>query len=240
VKAAVAKRFPGLFITGTDTDAGKTFVAAVILRTLVAEGIRVGVSKPVASGVLPGGPTDAQILWEAAGRPRTASAVGPQAFAAPLAPPHAARAEGRVVDEAQLMDGVLAWGATSDVVIVEGAGGLFSPLSARLLNADLAAELGLPLVVVDGGRLGCVGRVLATCFAARARGLAIAAVVLSQVDADGAADPLAPTSPRRIASDGAAEIARHLPGEVVAVLPHAASVTAPPLDWRRLAGSSAP
>ena len=117
-----SKRIPGLFVTGTDTDAGKTFVAAVIVRTLVAEGIRVGVSKPVASGVVPGRPSDAHTLWEAAGRPGSESAVGPQAFAAPLAPPHAARAEGRVIDEARLREGVVALGATSDVVIVEGAG----------------------------------------------------------------------------------------------------------------------
>ena len=235
MQAPALIRFPGLFVTGTDTDAGKTFVAAVILRTLVAEGIRVGVSKPVASGLLPAGRSDAQTLWEAAGRPGTLSAVGPQAFALPLAPHHAARAEGRMIDETLLREGVLAWCPTSEVVIVEGAGGLFSPLSERLLNADLAADLGLPLIVVDSGRLGCVGRVLATCFAAAARGLEIAAVVLSQIDADGLVDQDAPTAPRRIARDGADEIARHLPRIAVAVLPHAATATDPPLDWLRLA-----
>ena len=235
MKAPVARRFPGLFVTGTDTDAGKTFVAAMILRTLVAEGIGVGVSKPVASGVVAGGPSDAHTLWEAAGRPRTLSAVCPQAFALPLAPHHAARAEGRAIDEALLRDGVLTWTRTSKCLIVEGAGGLFSPLTDRLLNADLAADLGVPLIVVDSGRLGCVGRVLATCFAAEARGLEVAAVVLSQIDADGTAEEDAPTSPGRIARDGAEEIARRLPRITVAVLPHAATVTAPPLDWLRLA-----
>ena len=235
MKSPVSKRFPGLFVTGTDTDAGKTFVAAMILRTLVAEGIRVGISKPVASGVVAGGPQDAQTLWEAAGRPRTLSAVCPQFFALPLAPHHAARAEGRVIDETLLREGVLEWTKTSDCLIVEGAGGLFSPLTDRLLNADLAADLGLPLIVVDSGRLGCVGRVLATCFAAAARGLEIAAVVLSQIDADGLSDQDIPTAPRRIARDGADEIVRRLPRIAVAVLPHAASVTVPPLDWLRLA-----
>jgi dethiobiotin synthetase len=235
VKAPVARRFPGLFVTGTDTDAGKTFVAAMILRTLAAKGIGVGAAKPVASGVIAGGPSDAQTLWEAAGRPRTLSAVCPQAFALPLAPHHAARAEGRTIDETLLREGVLAWTATSECLIVEGAGGLFSPLTDRLLNADLAADLGVPLIVVDSGRLGCVGRVLATCFAAESRGLGVAAVVLSQIDPGGPIDEDAPTSPGRIARDGAEEIARHLPRIAVAVLPHAAAVTAPPLDWLGLA-----
>ncbi len=235
MKAPVSRQFLGLFVTGTDTDAGKTFVAAMIVRTLVAGGMSVGVSKPVASGVVAGGPSDAETLWEAAGRPRTLPAVCPQAFALPLAPHHAARAEGRAIDETLLRDGVLAWAPTSDCLIVEGAGGLFSPLTDRLLNADLAADLGLPLIVVDSGRLGCVGRVLATCFAAEARGLEVAAVVLSQIDADSPADEATPTSPRRIARDGAKEIVRHLPRIAVAVLPHAATVTAPPLDWVSLA-----
>ena len=229
---AASKRFPGLFVTGTDTDAGKTVVAATILRTLVAEGIRVGACKPVASGVVAGQPGDAESLWEAAGRPLDLTAVCPQSFAPPLAPPHAARIEGRRVDEDILRTAVLRWLTASDLVVVEGAGGLFSPLSERLLNADLAADLGWPLVVVDSGRLGCVGRVLATSIAAEARGLEVAAVVLSQVDAD---DGDAPTSPRRIARDGATEIRHRLPRIAVAVLPHAAAVTDPPLPWRRLA-----
>jgi hypothetical protein len=77
--------------------------------------------------------------------------------------------------------------------------------------------------------------VLATCFAAAARGLEIAAVVLSQIDADGLSDQDIPTAPRRIARDGADEIVRRLPRIAVAVLPHAATVTVPPLDWPRLA-----
>ena len=235
MKAPVSSRFPGLFVAGTDTDAGKTFVGAMILRTLVASGIRVGVSKPVASGTVAGGPSDAETLWAAAGRPRTLSAVCPQSFSLPLAPHHAARAEGRVIDETLLREGVLDWTATCDFLLVEGAGGLFSPLTERLLNADLAADLGWPLIVVDSGRLGCVGRVLATCFAAESRGLEVAAVVLSQVTADDLADRDGPTSPGRVARDGADEIVRRLPGVAVAVLPHAATATVPPLDWLRLA-----
>lgn len=235
VTSADSRLFPGLFVAGTDTDAGKTVVAAMIVRTLVVEGVRVGPCKPVASGVVAGQPGDAESLWIAAGRPRDLAAVCPQSFGPPLAPPHAARVEEREVDEGLLRKGVLGWMATSDLIVVEGAGGLFSPISKRLLNADLAADLGWPLVVVDCGRLGCVGRVLATCIAAEARGLDVAAVVLSQVEADRADSAHSPTSPGQIARDGAAEIRRHLPRLAVTILPHAATVTDPPLPWRSLA-----
>ncbi|MFM8702944.1 MAG: ATP-dependent dethiobiotin synthetase BioD, partial [Planctomycetia bacterium] len=90
-------------MTGTDTDVGKTAVAVAIARAFVRAGLRVGVSKPVASGVAPGqvAAGDAARLWEAAGRPRSIEAVCPQAFAAAIAPPRAARVEGRRVDERQ-------------------------------------------------------------------------------------------------------------------------------------------
>ena len=146
----------GLFITGTGTGVGKTYVAALIARALREAGKRVGVYKPVASGcemrdgelVSP----DAVALWEAAGRPGTLEQVCPQMFAAPLAPHLAARAEGRRVDPKLLRDGIGFWRETSDIVLVEGAGGLMSPISDEDYNADLAAEFGYPLVVVVGQR----------------------------------------------------------------------------------------
>ncbi|MBL9080470.1 MAG: dethiobiotin synthase, partial [Planctomycetales bacterium] len=133
----------GLFVTGTDTGIGKTHVAAMIARALVAQGKRVGVYKPAASGCTrdaDGNLTsdDAVQLWEAAGRPGDLEHVCPQRFAAPLAPHLAARAEGRELDFDQLRWGLDYWRPRSDVVVVEGAGGLFSPLSDDRLNMDLA------------------------------------------------------------------------------------------------------
>jgi dethiobiotin synthetase len=175
--------FPGLFVTATDTGVGKTTVAVAIVGALCRQGWRAGVYKPVASG-LAGADADAGDawrLWEAAGRPLTPQAVCPQAFAAPIAPPASARAEGRQVDERLLVTGFAPWRESSDVVVVEGAGGLFSPLGNTLLNCDLARELALPLVVVDAARLGMIGRTLASVRAARAEGLWVAAGVLAQV-----------------------------------------------------------
>lgn len=160
----------GLFITGTGTGVGKTYVAALIARALRESGRRVGVYKPVASGCeMRNGQLfspDAQALWEAAGRPGTVEQVCPQNFAAPLSPHLAARAEGRRVDAEQLRSGIEYWRKTSDVVIVEGAGGLMSPLSDDDYNADLAAEFGYPLVIVAANTLGTINATLQTLITA--------------------------------------------------------------------------
>lgn len=230
---------PGLFVTGTDTGVGKTTVAVTIVGSLRREGWRVGVYKPVASGISRvAGDGDAGRLWEAAGRPLTPQAVCPQVFAAPIAPPASARAEGRRVDERLLVAGLAAWRESSDVVVVEGAGGLFSPAGDTLLNVDVARELALPIVVVDAARLGTIGRTLATVRAALAEGLHVAAVVLSQVSPP--RDGTDPASDARIARDGAVELARRLPGIAVALLPHAESVETPTIDWSAVAGSRPP
>jgi len=226
----------GLYVTGTDTGVGKTAVAGVIVRQLVQAGLRVGVYKPVASGSRPDDADgDAMRLWAAAGHPLTLEAVCPQAFAAPISPPHSARAAGRTVDEQLLRTGFMAWRAASDIVVVEGAGGLFSPLGDATLNADLARDLALPLVVVDTGRLGAIGRTLAVVRAARAEGLRVAAVVLSHVDPlhDGPAGD-DPARPAAIAAATAADIAARIGPVPLAVLRHGAAEFAPSIDWVEL------
>ncbi len=175
----------GLFITGTGTDVGKTYIAALIARSLHAAGKRVGVYKPAASGceLLDGKlvSSDALALWEAAGRPATLGQVCPQLFAAPLAPHLAARAEGRRVDPALLRSGLDVWRESCDFVLVEGAGGLMSPISDDDFNADLAEEFGYPLVVVAANVLGTINATLQTLIVADTfrEGLAIAGIVLN-------------------------------------------------------------
>jgi len=162
----------GLFITGTGTGVGKTYVAALIVGVFRRQGLRVGVYKPAASGCERRGgrliSLDVEALWEAAGRPFAPAQVCPQMFAAPLAPHLAARAEGRQVDPQLLRDGIRYWQERSDVVIVEGAGGLMSPISEQDYNADLAAEFGYPLIVVAANELGTINATLQTLIAARA------------------------------------------------------------------------
>jgi dethiobiotin synthetase len=164
----------GFFVTGTGTGVGKTYVAALIARALRDSGLRVGVYKPVASGCeLRGGQLispDAVALWQAAGQPGMLEQVCPQVFAAPIAPHLSARAEGLRVDAARLRSGLEFWRAASDFVIVEGAGGLMSPISDDDYNADLAMEFGYPLVVVAVNELGTVNATLQTLITASTAG----------------------------------------------------------------------
>ncbi|MDC0935709.1 dethiobiotin synthase [Pirellulales bacterium] len=176
----------GLFITGVGTEVGKTHVGAMIARELARAGVRVGVYKPAASGCRREGDElisdDAVELWEAAGRPRTLEEVCPQRFVAPVAPPRAALEEGGRVDPELLRSGLQPWADSCDVVLVEGAGGLMSPLSDADYNVDLARDLGLPMLVVAANELGVINATLQTLITAEARagGIPIAGVVLNQ------------------------------------------------------------
>ena len=223
---------PGLFIVGTDTGVGKTAVSVAVLRWLAGAGLRVGAYKPVATGIAaadaPGG--DPLLLWEAARRPRSPQAVCPQVFAAPISPPRSSQAEGRQVDDHLLRTGLDAWSG-SDVVVVEGAGGLFSPLSAETVGADLARDLQLPVVIVDAARLGGIGRTLCCVRAARSEGLRIAACVFSE----GSAVAYDSDSQRRVARQTADDLAALVPGVPVTILWHNASSFDPPIDWWQIA-----
>ena len=174
----------GLFITGTDTGVGKTYVAALIARALVAAGRKVGVYKPAASGCTRDGGSlvcdDAVALWNAAGQPGELDRVCPQRFAA-AAPHLAARAEGRGIDAAMLRDGIEYWTQRSEIVLVEGSGGLMSPMGEDEYVADLAEALRFPLVVVSRNVLGTINHTLQTLIAAAAfgEGLPVAGVVLN-------------------------------------------------------------
>jgi dethiobiotin synthetase len=223
---------PGLFVVGTDTGVGKTAVAVGILRWLVATGRRVGAYKPVATGITtadaPGG--DPFLLWEAADRPLSPRLVCPQVFAAPLSPPRSSRAEGRQVNDQLLREGLAAW-RDSQAIVVEGAGGLFSPLGEATLGADLARDLRLPVVIVDAARLGGIGRTLCCVRAARAEGLHVAACVFSEVVPPASL----PEDSRAIARHTAADLAALLPGLPVTSLWHGDHSFDPPIDWWRAA-----
>lgn len=224
----------GLFVVGTDTGVGKTHAAAAIARTLVAAGLRVGAYKPVASGFASAdmAGSDARLLWEAIGRRLSPAAVCPQSFAAPIAPHRSARRQARRVDERLLREGITVWKDHADVLVVEGAGGLFSPLGDATLGVDLARDLALPLVVVDVARLGMVGRTLTTVRAAHAEGLCVAAVVLSEVLPPAAGD--GPESDRGLTRDAREDLAARLPAIPITTLHHAATTMLPDIDWRAL------
>ena len=225
---------PGLFITGSNTDVGKTWIASLIARSLFATGRRVGVYKPVASGCHRDEAgqwicDDAVALWQAAGSPGSIDDVCPQTFAAPLAPHVAARAEGRSVDFEKAVGGAGVWKEASDIVIVEGAGGLLSPMSDKETNADLAIELGYPLIIVVANTIGAINQTLLTTTTAASYrgGLPVAGIVLCDVDER--------DDPSR--STNAAEIAARTEVPVLGRVTFGSSEIQPIVDWGTLADS---
>jgi dethiobiotin synthetase len=132
---------------------------------------------------------DAQVLWQAAGRPSSIRDVCPQTFRAPLAPHLAARAEGKEIDADLLRYGLDAW-RDYEIVIVEGAGGLMSPLGDEEYVADLATEFAYPLIVVAPNILGVINQTLQTLITAATfrDGLPVAGVVMNDVSAEAQGD----------------------------------------------------
>ncbi len=188
MKEVMHKPERGCFVAGTDTDVGKTYVAVRYVRMLRERGIRVGAYKPVASGGVTAETSDAHCLWQALGAQVPIERVNRQSFTAPLAPPIAAEQEGRTVIESSLLDGVSAWTKDCDYLVVEGAGGLLSPISWSMTNADLARAIGYPLVLVASNRLGAVHQVLATVQAALTYELEFESIVLNDVQPSQAGD----------------------------------------------------
>jgi len=235
-----AKLLPGLLITGTDTNVGKTYVAARIVAALVNAGHRVGVYKPVSSGVAETADageseaSDPALLWHAAGRPGDLDRVCPQQFSAPLAPHLAAAAAGQQVDPELLRTGLDYWRNRSDIVIVEGVGGLMSPISVDDYVADLAAEFGFPLVVVASNALGVINQTLQTLITAATfrDGLDVAGIVLNQTVAPEAGDDVSLASNRR-------ELEQRCVPPVVAELKWGADRFDVEVDWFGLASCSA-
>ena len=223
----------GLFVVGTDTGVGKTRVAALVAATLAREGLRVGVYKPAASGCRRLGKTlisdDALTLWQAAGEPGQLRAVCPQRFSAPLAPHLAAREERKEIDARLLRTGLEYWRRRSDIVIVEGAGGLMSPVGERDYVADLAEHFGYPLIVVAPNRIGTINGTLLTLLAAaaRPRPLPIAGIVLNDVLPRDNGDPAVHFNRMELET-------RCVP-PVLAHLGHGARAFDAPVDWLRIA-----
>ena len=178
----------GLFVIGTDTAVGKTFVAARIAAALARAGIRVGVYKPAASGCRRMGRTlvsdDAVALWEAAGRPgdlegRMSAAIRrarlPRIW--PL------RKSERKSTRVSCAGASTTGDGGASMIVVEGAGGLMSPVGDCDYVADLAADFGFPLVVVTPNRIGAINSTLLTLIAAASRPepLPIAGIVLNNL-----------------------------------------------------------
>ncbi|SDT27033.1 dethiobiotin synthetase [Paenibacillaceae bacterium GAS479] len=174
------RKIRGLFVTGTDTGVGKTVVTAAITAMLRAEGMNLGVWKPVQSGALIGsGTTDAERLLKSTGINESLEAVAPFTYEAPLAPMLAARQAGATLKLEDVIAAGLPLAARYEALIVEGAGGVAVPLTENALVADLIAELSMPALIVARSGLGTVNHTLLTVSYLRQRGIPIVGVVLN-------------------------------------------------------------
>ena len=177
-----------LFVTGTDTEIGKTLVSCALLRGFAKAGLSAAAMKPIAAGAYFSAEDgtwhneDADQLDAAAGALLPPEMRTPYLLKAPAAPHIVAAQEGRTLDLAPIVDCHREALRRADVVIVEGVGGFRVPLDRRRDTADLALALGLPVVIVVGVRLGCINHALLTADAIAARGLHLAGWVANIVD----------------------------------------------------------
>lgn len=209
----------GFFVTGTDTEVGKTVVAAGLVHALAARGLRVAGMKPVASG---GRETsaglrnaDAEALIATANVAADYTEVNPYCFAPPIAPHIAAAEAGVAIEAAKILAAAETLAARADAIVVEGVGGWRVPLAPDFDVAALAGALGLPVVLVVGLRLGCLNHALLTAEAIRASGSALAGWVGSAVE---------PQMARR--DENIATLRKFLGAPCLGVVPHLENPTA--------------
>lgn len=183
-----ASALDGVFVTGTDTEIGKTAISAALVGLLARTGLRVAGLKPIAAGTAL---IDGERINEDVHALRAASSVTldvpevcPCQLDAACAPHIAARLEGRTIDRDAVLAAVHAAAARCDRLVVEGVGGFNVPFDddGRWSSADLAVDLGLPVILVVGLRLGCINHALLTAEAVRARGLHLCGWVANVVD----------------------------------------------------------
>ena len=177
------------FVTGTDTEIGKTLVSAAILHKLVEGGQRACGMKPVAAGADPGDDgdlhnDDADMLRAAGNVNLPQRITTPFMLREPCAPHIAAALEGVTIEPVTVLTAYAEILGASDATVVEGVGGFCVPFSDTFDSADLAVQLGLPVILVVGLRLGCISHALLTAEAIISRGLVLAGWVANLVDPD--------------------------------------------------------
>jgi len=173
----------GLFITGTDTGVGKTWVGSKLARLLTLRSIAVAPRKPAESGCqwVRGKlvPSDAIEYFKAIDEHESMHNICRYRYPDAIAPNQAAHRQGQTLALEMLIEACQC--NRDQFLMIEGAGGFYSPIAEQALNADLAQALNLPVLVVAADRLGCQNHVLLTLEAIAGRGLETTAVVLNQV-----------------------------------------------------------
>lgn len=199
------------FVTGTDTEIGKTFVSCILLHAARARGWSAVGMKPVAAGTeADGSNEDVEELRAASSLDLPPEWVNPYLFRSPVAPHIAAAEEGVEIDFKVIVKAYEGLATRADAVIVEGVGGFRVPLGPDRDSADLAVAMGLPVILVVGMRLGCISHALLTAEAIAARGLKLAGWVANRID---------PAMARF--DENLAALQQRLPAPLLGVIPHA-------------------
>jgi len=204
----------GLFVTGTDTSVGKTLIAGAIAKILTGKGCRVGVFKPIATGCKHKWDglisDDTEFLAFCANSNMSLSTITPIGYRTPAAPIVSAAREDRPIDFDKIAAAYKEVCQDSDVVLVEGIGGVRVPLTEQFDLLDLAVEFALPVVIVARPNLGTLNHTLMTIDCVRAAELKIAGVVINGYNA----------VESTVAEDTAPEVIAKCSGEnVLAVVP---------------------
>ena len=174
---------PAWFVTGTDTEVGKTFATCALLRALRHQGIRAIGMKPIAAGTDDNGRNDdVERLIIASGTDAPRELINPYLFQPAIAPHIAAAETGRVIAIEHIITAFDTLRGMADAVLVEGVGGFCVPLGPHCDTADLAETMGLPVILVVGMRLGCINHALLTRQAIAARGLKLAGWIANRID----------------------------------------------------------
>ena len=174
---------PAWFVTGTDTEVGKTFATCALLLALRHQGIRAIGMKPIAAGTDDNGRNDdVERLIIASGTDAPRELINPYLFQPAIAPHIAAAETGRVIAIEHIITAFDTLRGMADAVLVEGVGGFCVPLGPHCDTADLAETMGLPVILVVGMRLGCINHALLTRQAIAARGLKLAGWIANHID----------------------------------------------------------
>lgn len=189
------------FITGTDTAVGKTYVTACLIRRLRAQGLDTVGFKPICCGSR----EDAEILRAAADDTLSLNEVNPVWLRTPAAPYTAAMIENRHIDLSLIRETLMALRARHGSVLIEGVGGWLVPIQTDYTVADLAREIGLPVVLVVRNRLGALNHAALTIHHLRGTGLPCAGLILNDgpalADADEGAERIAVVTNRSVLED---------------------------------------
>ncbi|MFK7956553.1 MAG: dethiobiotin synthase [Lysobacterales bacterium] len=170
----------GYFVTGTDTEIGKTWASVALIHAFRTQGLTVTAMKPVAAGL--DAPSDATLLAAACGRAIEAQWLNPLQFATPASPHLSARQEQREITLAPVLQAFASLQGSADRMIVEGVGGWMVPLSDRLMLPDLVKTLNLPVVLVVGLKLGCLNHALLSADKIQRDGCVLAGWIGNTVD----------------------------------------------------------